>query len=84
MMHIDPLANTSKVPWIRPGQITAKPKPEPQADKEVSRIVGKKVLVNDPQLIKKIAEWSRRKDPEEMDHFLEDPQKQEELKKLFN
>ena len=83
-MHIDPLANTNKVPWIRPGQITIKPKTEPLADKEVSQIVGRKVLVNDPRLIKKIAEWSRHKNPEEMDYFLKDPQKQEELKKLFN
>ena len=45
-------ANQSRYPSI-------KPKALPKADKEVSHIVGKKVTVNDPRLIKFNAE--RRK-----------------------
>ena len=80
----DPFINKNNVPWIRPGQVEFKPKSEPKIDEEVSKIVGKKILVNDRRLINKLIEWKRKKNPDEPDNFLKDPIKREELKQLFN
>ena len=61
-----------------------KPKAEPAIDKEVSQIVGKKVHVNDPRLIKLVIKWRNSKNPDNVDNYLHDPEKREELKKVFN
>ena len=60
------------------------PKIEPKIDKEVSQIVGKKIYVNDPRLIKLVIQWKANKNPDNMDNYLHDPAKREELKKVLN
>lgn len=70
--------------WIRPGQITAKVRTEPQVDKEVSNIVGKKIYVNNLALIKLVNKWrSQKTDENAVDNFLKDPLKIIELKETF-
>lgn len=70
--------------WIRPGQITMKPRPEPQVDKEVSHIVGKKIHVNNLDLVKLVNKWrSQKTDENAVDNFLKDPLKIAELKEVF-
>ncbi len=60
------------------------PRPGPVVDKLVSEAIGKTVYVNNPVLIRKIAEWKKAKgESEEPDNFLADPVKVEELKKLL-
>ena len=61
--------------WIRPGQTTIKPRRETLADPDVSNIVGKRINVNDPRLIKLICKWRDQKDPNQTDGFLKDPKK---------
>lgn len=56
----------------------------PKVDDLVSKIVGKTIYVNNPNLIKLIAKWKKEKgDDESQDNFLEDPKKVEELKKTL-
>ena len=69
--------------WIRPGQITFKPRREPIVDKEVSKIVGKKIFTNDRKLIEIVNKRRVNKDPDKMDNFLKDPSFIKELKKEF-
>lgn len=60
------------------------PRSGPVVDKLVSEAVGKPIYVNNPTLIRKIAEWKKEKgDSEEPDNFLSDPVKVEELKKIL-
>jgi len=61
-----------------------KPKAEPLIDKEVSQIVGKKVHVNDPRLIKLVIKWRANKNPDNVDNYLHDENKRAELKQVFN
>jgi hypothetical protein len=58
----------------------------PKVDLQVSKIVGKTILINDPRLIRLIAKWkmSKKGDDNTPDNFLSDPKKVEELKKTFN
>ena len=60
-----------------------KPKREPKVDEVVSKIVGRKVLVNDPKLVKIVRNWKGNKpnDSAKPDNFLEDSNKIKELKK---
>lgn len=62
-----------------------RPREEPKVDTEVSHIVGKRVFVNDPKLIKKVAEWRRNKDPNSdiPDNYLQQERCRNELKELF-
>jgi len=69
--------------WIRPFQTTAKPRREPLADPLVSKIVGRRVNVNDPTLMKLILKWRNEKDPNQPDNFLKDPVKIKEIKDAF-
>lgn len=61
-----------------------KPKQEPTIDKEVSQIVGKKVHTNDPRLIKVVLEFKNKKDPNNYDNFLLNPEFRKRLKEIFN
>lgn len=61
-----------------------RPVEAPKIDEPVSKIVGKKVLVNDPRLVKLVIKWKSSKDPDNFDSFLLDPKKREELIKTFN
>lgn len=61
-----------------------RPVEAPKIDKEVSQIVGKKVFVNDPRLIKLVIKWRNSKDPDNFDNYLHDSKKREELKQVFN
>lgn len=58
---------------------------EPKIDEAVSKVVGKKVYMLDPRLIKLIVRWKGNKPEDSMlpDNFLEDPKYVEELKKVF-
>lgn len=58
------------------------PRP-PKIDIEVSKIVGKKITVTDPRLLKLVAKWREDKDPNNPDNFLLDPNKRVELKKVL-
>ena len=78
---------SEKYNWIKYGNRLnddLKSRAEPLIDHEVSKIVGKKVLVNDPRLIKLVIKWRNSKDPENEDRYLHDPAKREELKQVFN
>ena len=74
-------ANEAKRPAVRP-------KLAPKIDKEVSQAVGFSVPVNSPNLIKLVAQWKRKggldDTPKQMDHFLKDPKKISELKRVLN
>lgn len=69
--------------WIRPGQITIRPKQAPKIDKDVSEIVGKPIRVNDPRLVKLCAKHAANKDPDKPLKLLERKEFREELKKTF-
>ena len=58
---------------------------EPQVDVEVSRIVGRKVFVNDRKLIDWSVKKVRERDPSNLDPrpLLDSKQNKEELRKLF-
>lgn len=56
---------------------------EPKFDAGIAKATGIKVKVNDPRLIKKVVEWRKGKDPEQQDFYLRDPQKVDELRKIF-
>lgn len=43
-----------------------KPRPEPKIDEDVSKVLGEKVRVNDPRLIRWAAERSRGRDPNDL------------------
>jgi len=60
------------------------PKAEPKIDEEVSKIVGKKVHVNDPRLIKLVIKWKANKNPDNVDNYLHDENKRNELRQVFN
>lgn len=63
-----------------------KPKVPPAIDKEVSKIVGREVRVNDPRLIKTVLNWKSAKgDPngDKFDRHLDDPVKVKDLKTAF-
>lgn len=58
---------------------------EPKIDHEVSKIVGRKVLAQDPKLIRLIIKWKAGKPQDSIvpDNFLKDPEKIKELKDVF-
>ena len=61
---------------------------EPKVDEEVSKAVGKKVFVNDPRLIAKIAEFKREKKQRGIpdgvpDNFLQDSKNRARLKEAL-
>lgn len=71
-------AREAFVPQIKPSQPA-------KVDEEVSKIVGHKIYVNDPRLIKIICDWKRAQNPDKPapDNFLHDEAKRKELiKKL--
>ena len=62
-------------------------KSQPAIDREVSKVVGKKVLVNDPRLIKLAIKWRGNKPvtgKEASDNHLKDPNKIKELKRVLS
>lgn len=61
-------------------------KKEPQVDKEVSKIVGTKVFVTDPRLLKLVVEEKRGRDPEsDTPHrILQSDSFRKKLKETFN
>lgn len=62
-------------------------KHERKFDAEVTKILGKPVLVNDPRLIRLVVQWKKQtaSDPEsdKMDNFLYNPEFLVELRKVF-
>ena len=67
---------------------TVRQKVAPKIDKEVSQAVGFSVPVNNPKLIKLVAQWKRKggldETPNQMDNFLKDPNKISELKRVLS
>lgn len=64
---------------------SSRPQP-PAIDKEVSKIVGKEVRVNDPRLIKIVAKWREGSNFENVnknDNHLDDAAKREDLKRAL-
>lgn len=57
---------------------------EPKIDTEVSQIVGKKVYVNDPRLVKLVIEFKNTKSADNEDNYLKRPEFRERLKQVFN
>jgi hypothetical protein len=59
---------------------------EPPVDEVVSKIVGRKIYLQDPRLLRLVVKWKRDKRPESMeaDNFLSDPKKIEELRQVLN
>ena len=55
-------------------------------DTEVSKVVGKTVLANDPRLIRLVASWRKRRPADDTvpDDYLSNPKNVAELKKVFN
>ena len=66
-------------------QPTLRRKTEPQADPEVSKLLGRKVAVNDPRLIRLVVEHKRDKDPESTDplKMVKNPEFIKKLKEEF-
>ena len=63
-----------------------KQKAPPAIDKEVSKIVGREVRVNDPRLIKAVLNWKSAKgnpNGDKPDNYLQDSVKVKDLKSAF-
>ena len=63
-------------------------KREPVFDQQVTKILGKPVLVNDPRLIQLVVKWkkataSSADNTDKMDNFLYNPDFLVELRKVF-
>lgn len=62
-------------------------KRELKFDAEVTKILGKPVLLNDPRLIRLVVEWKKKTashpDSDKMDNFMYNPDFLVELKKTF-
>lgn len=58
----------------------------PKVDEVVSKIVGKKIFVQDPRLMKLIVKWKQNKPVDSMqpDNFFADPTKVKELIQTLN
>ena len=70
--------------WIRPGQVTMRPKKEAKIDEEVSKIVGKRVEVNDIKLLALVNKHRMLKtNLDTDDNFMKNPVFLKELKQLF-
>ena len=92
---MDPYANkeASQIPmsqWVRPNDrliVPKKPNLEPKVDELVSKIVGRKVYMQDPRLIGLVVKWkkqnSKNTDSVSPDNYLNDPHKINELKEVF-
>ena len=66
---------------------TVRPKTAPRMDKEVSKILGFNVPVNNPKLIKLALKWREQRgndDSPRLDNHLKDPEKIKELKQAFH
>ena len=59
---------------------------EPAIDELISPIVGRKIYLQDPRVLKLVVKWKADKPPGSMepDNFLQDPKKVEELKTVLN
>lgn len=74
------------VEWINAKQrFIPKPRLEPQIDVLISKIVGKKIYIHDPRLIKLICKWKKGKSPDSMepDDFFRDERKIKELREVL-
>jgi len=67
-------------------QFRPAPKLEPAIDEIISKIVGKKIYLQDPRLLKLIVKWKKGKSQYSMesDNFLDDPKKIIELKEVLS
>ena len=76
--------------WINAGdrrKPTVRPR-EPKVDAEVTKILGKPVMANDPRLIRLVVEFKNKSgnspDSDKMDNFLHSPDFLVALRKTFN
>ena len=78
----------SNLKWIsarEAGRATLKPPAPPKIDQEISDAVGLQIYVGDPRVTKIITRWKQAKiNPDEMDEFLKDGAKVDELRKTLN
>lgn len=59
-------------------------KKKPLMDEEISKIVGKPIMINDPKLIALVAKFKKMKsNPDEPDRLLQNSQFIKELKETF-
>lgn len=82
----DPYVNKNNAPFINARErFIPRKSLEPKADELVSQIVGKRILMLDPRLMKLVVKWKRGKpqDSMENDDFLKDPAKIAELREVF-
>ena len=83
----DPYLNKENVPYLNARDrfnLPAIPKPEPKVDEIASQIARKKILVNDPRLMKLVIKYKRMKrNTEETDEFFKDSRFIKELKETF-
>ena len=76
--------------WIsaREVNVPTKTRTAPKLDKEVSHILGKPVMLNDPRLIRLVVKWKKQTnssvDSEKPDNFLHTTEFLADLKKEFN
>lgn len=63
-----------------------RPKLQPKIDEVISKIVGRKILQQDPRLIKLVVKFKGNKseDSKRPDNFLENPNFIKELKQVMN
>jgi len=72
--------------WINAKNIGVLPKPiEPKVDEIISQVLGFKVYQSDPRLLNLVVKFKRmKKNDEETDDFLNNPQFIKELRETFN
>ena len=76
--------------WINAGdrRKPTAPRRTPQIDTEVTKILGKPVMANDPRLIRLVVEFKNKSgnspDSDKMDNFLYNPDFLKKLRATFN
>lgn len=72
--------------WIRARDMYSRPKRlEPKIDPIATEIVGQKVLLTDPRLLKTVAKFKAMKNDEDApDNFTQNPKFRDALKKAFD
>lgn len=59
------------------------PQEPPKVDIEASHIAGKRILVNDPRLIRLVVKWKKGHNPDEEIHYLQHEKYRKELIEEF-
>lgn len=59
------------------------PREPPKVDEEASKVAGKRILVNDPRLIKLVLKWKKEHNPDEDAHYLKQEKYRNELIEEF-